>query len=49
MFCAAGMDIFHTLAADGLVVSVADMDSFLPFTMIGSRVFTGLIMLVQHH
>jgi signal transduction histidine kinase/CheY-like chemotaxis protein len=46
MFCAAGMDIFHTLAADGLVVSVADMDSFLPFTMIGSRVFTGLIMLV---
>jgi signal transduction histidine kinase/DNA-binding response OmpR family regulator len=46
MFCAAGMDIFHTLAADGLVASVTDMDSFLPFTMIGSRLFTGLIMLV---
>ena len=46
MFCAAGMDIFHTLAADGLIASVADMDSFLPFTMIGSRVFTGLISLV---
>jgi signal transduction histidine kinase/CheY-like chemotaxis protein len=46
MFCAAGMDIFHTLAADGMIVSVANMDSFLPFTMIGSRVFTGLISLV---
>lgn len=42
---AAGMDIFHTLAASGLVASVTDLDSFIPYTWAGSRLFAGLISL----
>ncbi|MFK5957079.1 MAG: response regulator [Planctomycetota bacterium] len=46
MLGAAGMDIFHTLAADGLVADVVDMENFIPYTWIGSRLFAGLISLV---
>lgn len=45
MFGAAGMDIFHTIAASGLLVSVTDMESFIPYTWAGSRLFAGLMSL----
>ena len=46
MIGAAGMDVFHVLAAEGLVADVADVENFLPYTWIGGRLFAGLISLV---
>lgn len=44
LFCAGCMDAFHTLAADRLIVAVADNRNLIPFTWAICRVFNALIM-----
>ena len=46
LVCAAGMDAFHTLAADRLITAVADNRNLIPFTWALCRMFNGTILLV---
>ena len=45
LLCAGVMDAFHTLAADRLIVAVADNRDLIPFTWAICRLFNALIML----
>jgi signal transduction histidine kinase/ActR/RegA family two-component response regulator len=45
LLCAGTMDAFHTLAADGLISTVADNRDLIPFTWALCRLFNGLILL----
>jgi len=44
--CAGAMDAFHTLAADHLIVAIADNRELIPFTWALSRMFHAGILLV---
>ncbi len=46
LFCAGCMDAFHTLAADRLIESKADVQNLVPFTWALCRVFNALIMIL---
>ena len=44
LFCAAGMDAFHALAADRLIEAAADNERFIPFTWAICRLFNAVIL-----
>ncbi len=44
--CAGGMDAFHTLAADRLMVAAADNQDLIPYTWALCRFFNGAIQLL---
>lgn len=46
LVCAGFMDAFHTLAADRLITTVADIRNLIPFTWPICRVFNALIVIV---
>ncbi len=45
LLCAGAMDAFHTLAADGLIESVADNRDLIPFTWAICRLFNAMIII----
>ena len=46
LVCAAGMDAFHTFAADRLISAVADNQDLIPYTWALCRLFNATILLV---
>tara|TARA_Y100000031_G_scaffold46936_1_gene53510 strand:- start:1003 stop:1374 length:372 start_codon:yes stop_codon:yes gene_type:complete len=44
LFCAGGMDAFHTLAAGRLIEATADNTTLIPFTWAICRLFNALIL-----